>query len=189
MAIKINLDKQMVELPKNIVFCKNCVVSNQRPRTDFNDEGICSACQWSFEKDHLINWDDRQNELEELCNKFRSKDGSYDVVVPGSGGKDSGFVAHQLKHRYGMNPLCVTWAPFGWTNIGWKNLQNFVGAGFNNIIAQPDQKIHQKLSRLSFELVGDAWQPFAFGQKAWAFHIADKFDIKLNFDGENRELE
>ena len=117
------------------------------------------------------------------------QDGSFDVVVPGSGGKDSGFVAHQLKYRFDMHPLCVTWAPFGWTKIGWKNLQNFVGSGFNNIIGQPDQIIHQKLSRLSFELIGDAWQPFTFGQKAWAFHMANKFNIKLIFYGENGELE
>ena len=116
------LDKQLVELDKEVKFCKNCVVSNQRPRTMFNEEGICSACQWAWEKDHLVNWDDRLRELEELCNQHRSKDGSYDVIVPGSGGKDSGFVAHQLKHRFKMNPLCVTWAPFEWTISGGKTL-------------------------------------------------------------------
>ena len=41
--------------------------------------------------------------------------------------------------------------------------------GFNNIIGQPDQNIHRKLSRLAFDLLGDAWEPFAYGQKAWAF--------------------
>ena len=111
------------------------------------------------------------------------------MVVPGSGGKDSGFVAHQLKHRLGMNPLCVTWAPFEWTSIGYKNLNSFIHSGFNNIIGQPDQKIHRKLSMLAFDLLGDAWEPFAYGQKAWAFHIAEKFDIKLIFYGENGELE
>ena len=45
------LDKQWKDIPKEIVFCKNCVVSNQRPRTTFNSNGICSACQWALEKD------------------------------------------------------------------------------------------------------------------------------------------
>ena len=36
---------------------------------------------------------------------------------------------------------------------------------------------------------GDAWEPFAYGQKAWAFHIATKFGIELMFYGENGELE
>jgi N-acetyl sugar amidotransferase len=184
-----SLDRQFVDLDKKVIFCKNCVVSNQRPRTSFNEEGICSACQWAWEKDHLVNWDDRLRELEELCNQHRSKDGSYDVIVPGSGGKDSGFVAHQLKHRFKMNPLCVTWAPFEWTNIGWKNLSNFAQSGFFNIIGQPDGQLYRKMARLAFDHKGDPFEPFGYGQKAWAYHIAEKFNIKLIFYGENGELE
>jgi N-acetyl sugar amidotransferase len=188
MTIQI-LDKQLQELPAEVVFCKNCVVSNQRPRTMFNEAGICSACQWAFEKDHVVDWRAREQELRELCERHRSKDGSFDVVVPGSGGKDSAFTAHQLKHRFKMNPLCVTWAPFGWTDIGWQNLQNFILSGFSNITGHPNGEIHRKLARLAFELKGDAWEPFAYGQKAWAFHIASKFNISLIFYGENGELE
>jgi len=185
----INLDQQLALLSKEVVFCRNCVVSNQRPRTRFDENGICSACQWAYEKDHGIDWDSRAQELEVLCDLYRSKDGSFDVVVPGSAGKDSGFVAHQLRDRYGMHPLCVTWSPFEYTAIGWENLQNFIGSGFNNILGQPDRRLHRKLSRLAFELVGDPWQPFTYGQKAWAFHIATRFGVGLIMYGENGELE
>ncbi|MBT4731089.1 N-acetyl sugar amidotransferase, partial [Candidatus Woesearchaeota archaeon] len=97
--LKYTLDNQFDELPKDVVYCKNCVVSNQRPRTAFNKDGVCSACQWAYEKDHVIDWKSREKELQDLCDRYRSNDGSFDVVVPGSGGKDSAFVAHQLKHR------------------------------------------------------------------------------------------
>jgi len=187
--LELTLDKQFDELPKKVIFCKNCVVSNQRPRTRFNKEGICSACQWAFEKDNVINWKDREKELMDLCDKFRRNDGNFDVVVPGSGGKDSIYVAHQLKYIYGMHPLCVTWAPFEWTEIGWRNLRSWILNGFTNITGQPDGIIHRKLTKLAFELKGDAWEPFTYGQKAWAFHIAEKFNIKLIFYGENGELE
>ena len=187
--LKYTLDNQFDELPKDVVFCKNCVVSNQRPRTAFNKDGVCSACQWAYEKDHVIDWKSREKELQDLCDRYRSNDGSFDVVVPGSGGKDSAFVAHQLKHRYGMNPLCVTWSPFEYTEIGFKNLQNFTRSGFTNIIGQADGDLHRRMTRLAFELKGDAWEPFTYGQKAWAFHIAQKFNIKLIFYGENGELE
>lgn len=184
-----SLDRQFDELPRDVIFCKNCVVSNQRPRTHMNDEGVCSACQWAYEKDHIIDWDSRESELEELCARYRSKDGSYDVVVPGSGGKDSAFVAHQLKHRFGMHPLCCTWAPFDWTDIGWANLKAFVAAGFGNVLGMPDGVVHRQLSRAAFEAKGDAWEPFAYGQKAWAYHVAHRFGISLIMYGENGELE
>lgn len=186
---RITLDRQYEGVPKEVVFCRNCVVSNQRPRTRFNEEGICSACQWAYEKDHTVDWEKREKELQDLCDRFRSRDGRFDLVVPGSGGKDSGFVAHQLKTRYGMNPLCVTWSPFEYTDIGWKNLTSFIDSGFTNILGQPGGSIHRKLARLAFELKGDPWEPFVMGQKAWAYHIATKFGIKLIMYGENGELE
>ena len=65
----------------------------------------------------------RENELKKLCDNYRKSDGSYDCIVPGSGGKDSSFTAHILKYKYGMNPLTVTWAPHKYTDIGWKILK------------------------------------------------------------------
>ena len=189
MIKNITIDTQYDSLPSEVIFCKNCVVSNQRPRTKFNSDGICSACQWAMQKNSNIDWNKRENELEQLCNKYRSKNGSFDVIVPGSGGKDSAYVAHQLKHKYKMNPLCVTWAPFHYTQIGLDNLNAFIKSGFTNISGQPNGKFHRKLSKLCFELIGDMWQPFTYGQKSWAFNIALKFGIKLIMYGENGELE
>ena len=183
------LDKQLEEQPKEVVFCKKCVVSNQRPRTAFNKDGICNACEYGLIKDNSIGWEKREKELAALCDKYRSKDGSFDVIVPSSGGKDSGYTAHLLKTKYGMHPLCVTWAPFIYTDIGWKNFQNFVNSGFTTLNCFPNGVLHRKLAKVAFELKGDAWEPFTFGQKAFAFHMALKFGIPLIFYGENGEVE
>lgn len=183
------LDKQLQQLPKKVIFCKRCVVSNQRPRITIDKEGVCSACRYQERKDHEIDWKKRERQLIELLDKHRSKDGSFDVVVPSSGGKDSSYVAHQLKHRYQMHPLTVTWAPFMYTDIGWENYVNFVQSGFDNLLFYPNGKLHRKLTRVAFELKGDAWEPFAFGQKAYSFHVAIKFGIPLIFYGENGEIE
>ena len=101
-----------------------------------NSNGVCSACNYLKEKEK-IDWVAREKELQELCNKFRSRNGNYDVIVPGSGGKDSAYVAHLLKHQYNMHPLCVTWAPFEYTSIGWKNFIDFKDSGFDNITFFP----------------------------------------------------
>ena len=136
------LDQQLGKLDKEVKFCKNCVVSNQRPRTTFNEDGICSACQWAYEKNNTIDWKLREKELIDLLDKHRKGNGDFDIIVPSSGQKDSAIVAHQLKHKYNMNPLCITWAPSTWTSIGRENLQGFAMAGFSSIISLHDAEIH-----------------------------------------------
>ena len=119
-----DFDKPKYGLPKKVIFCKKCLISNQRPNSTVefkNDgikdkepinftDGICDACI-ATEKKKKINWEQRELELIDLCDKYRKTDGEYDCLVPGSGGKDSFMQAHILKYKYKMNPLTVTWAP------------------------------------------------------------------------------
>ena len=106
--IQDTLDQQLISLPKEVVFCRNCVVPNQRPRIIIDEEGTCSACRFAQEKKSSIDWEDRARQLKELFDKNRRKTGKYDIIVPGSGGKDSSSVAHKIKHWYNMHPLTVT---------------------------------------------------------------------------------
>ncbi len=183
------LDKQGLVLPEDVRFCTRCVVSNQRPRIVIDDEGVCSACRFAEEKYQSIDWAARESELERLLDKHRRNDGHWDVIVPCSGGKDSAYVAHQLKTKYGMHPLTVTWAPFRYTEIGYQNFVSFVDSGFNNIVGYQNGRLHRKLARIAFEELGDAWQPFTYGQMCFAFHLALRFKIPLVFFGENGEAE
>ena len=170
-------------------FCKKCVVSNQRPRIVFDDESVCSACRFAEHKKSGIDWSIREEELVKLCNSHRSSDGSYDVVVPGSGGKDSNYVAHMLKNKYGMHPIVVTWAPHIYTDIGRKNLTAFIDSGFDHILVTPNGEIHRKLTKASFMEMGDPFQPFIFGQYSAPFRVAIQYDIKLVIYGEDGEVE
>src|SRR3989344_2335129 len=154
------LDKQLKTQPKKVVFCTRCVLSNQRPKVTFDKNGVCSACQYAYKKYHEIDWKKRGKELGQLCDRYRSKDNSYDVIVPSSGGKDSGITAGKLKYEYGMHPLTITWAPFIYTDMGWKNYVNFKDSGFDNILGFPNGKLHRKLARATFELKGDPFEPF-----------------------------
>ena len=110
--------QKLYNLPTTVAYCKECVVSNQRPRIVFDGNGTCNACNYTKHKNNSINWLEREEQLKELLARHRRSDGSFDVVVPSSGGKDSARVAHELKYNYGMNPLTVTWAPHVYTDIG-----------------------------------------------------------------------
>jgi len=183
------LEKRLLDQSKEVKFCKRCVMSNQRPGIVFDEEGVCGACRYADEKKNVIDWKDRKRQLEELLDKHRRKDGSWDAIVSCSGGKDASFVAHQLKDKYGMHPLTVTAAPFKYTDIGFQNLQNFIDSGFANLLYHPNGKLQRKLARVAFEEVGDPFLPFIYGQMCFSFHIALKFDIKLVFYGENGNAE
>lgn len=189
-------------LPSEVKFCKKCVISNQRPSStvefknskekkkeviNFDEEGVCSACRYHEEKEKHVNWKEREERLEELLSKFRRTDGGYDVIVPGSGGKDSAFTAHILKYKYNMNPLTVTWAPHLYTDIGWKNMQNWMHiGGLDNMLYTPNGKLHRLLTKLAFENMLHPFQPFIVGQKIIGPLMAQKFGVKLVMYGENQ---
>lgn len=35
---------------KNLKICKKCLVLSTRPRLEFDDKCVCSACNWAEEK-------------------------------------------------------------------------------------------------------------------------------------------
>ena len=127
-------------LPLNVEFCNICGMSNQKvtPSKVQNDKktsvkntlkfknGTCGPCQYNLQKLQEIDWTERRKHLEEICDQHRSKDGSYDCIVPGSGGKDSVYQSYFLKNEMGMNPITVTWAPHMYTEIGHKNFINWI---------------------------------------------------------------
>ena len=181
--------QKMYNLPLEVKFCKKCTVSNQRPRISFDENGVCSACNFAEYKRSKIDWDQREKELVDLCDRYRKSNGEYDVIVPCSGGKDGGFVAHQLKYKYGMNPLAVTWAPLKATEIGRKNLDAFIGSGFDNVLGTPNGIVTRRLTHLSFKHLGDPFQPFIYGQTNFPLQIAVNYKIPLIMYGENGEVE
>ncbi|WPK12401.1 N-acetyl sugar amidotransferase [Lysinibacillus louembei] len=180
---------ELYNLPDEVIFCKKCTISNQRPRITFDENGVCSACNFTEYKRSKIDWDLREKELVELLDKHRKNDGSYDVIVPCSGGKDGSFVAHQLKYKYGMNPLTVTWAPHLPTELGRINLDKFVDSGFDNVLGRPNGKVHRLMTKLAFLHLGDPFQPFIYGQTNFPLKVAVQNNVSLIMYGENGEVE
>lgn len=187
-------------LPLKVEFCSICVMSNQKPnssieftssnpknKTGINiEKKICDACKYNEIK-KSIDWEKREKELIKLLDKHKKNSKAYDVVVPGSGGKDSAYTAHILKYKYGMNPLTVTWAPHLFTDIGFKNFNNWMRiGGLDNLLFTPNGLLHKRLTSLAFKNLLHPFQPFIIGQKLIAPKIAEKFNIPLIMYGENQ---
>lgn len=196
------MEKAYYGLPNKVIFCKHCVISNQRPSSTvefkhtkdekkatigFDDDGVCDACRYQEVKAAEIDWDRRERALIETLDKYRRSDGGYDIIVPGSGGKDSAYTSHILKYKYGMNPLTVTWAPHRYTDIGWKNFENWIHVGgLDNILFTPNGRLHRYLTRQAFLNLLHPFQPFIVGQRIIGPLMAAKFGVKLVMYGENQ---
>ena len=193
--------KAKFNLPKKVIFCKMCLVSNQRPSSipefkhtvnrknakylNINKVGVCDACLQNLNK-KKIDWNKRERELRKLLNKHRKNNGEYDCIVPGSGGKDSAYQAHILKYKYNMNPLVMTWPPIMYTDYGLENYNNWIEkGGFDGIVIRPNGLVMKKLTKLCITNLMHPFQTFILGQKNLAPKIAAKFGINLVFYGEN----
>lgn len=178
-------------------FCTRCVISNNRPiasreysrtvgsepgRMAFDAEGVCGACK-VHEAKGGVDWQARADELESLLARHRRSDGRPDVLVPGSGGKDSVYAAGRLLDL-GMHPLTVTWSPHSYTDVGRRNFYRWLDMGLDNLLVTPNPRVHRLLTWLAFENLGHPFQPFILGQRNCAM-LADHFDIDLVFYGED----
>ena len=159
-----------------------------RPRIQFNDNQICNACSWSDKKKEL-NWNEKKKELSKLIKKYKSRNGSFDCIVPVSGGKDGSYVSHKLKHEFGMRPLTVTSRPPLTLSVGNKNLENFVRSGYDHIHVTPNEEVMRVFNKRGLIEMGFPYYGWLVSIFSVVIKISLSFKIPLIFYGENGEVE
>lgn len=178
----------MSQTHDQVFWCTHCLNMSTRPRISFDSRGWCNACQWMEEK-RTLDWAPRQRELEAVLDKYRSRNGGFDCMVPASGGKDGSYVAYQLKHKYGMNPLAVTVTPALALELGNQNLKNFIESGYNHIQINPDVRAMRLLNKLGFIEKGFPYYGWLIAIQTGVIRLAVNLNIPLLFYGEDGEVE
>lgn len=171
--------------------CKKCLMLSTRPRLVIGEDGVCGACKWAEEKKTTVDWEARERKLRELCDKYRRNDGFFDVIVPVSGGKDSSSVAHKLKTKYGMHPLCINinHAPETDTELNDINLTNFINNGFDTLRIYPNPKVVQKLDKAGLIKYGQPYFGWMYAMTIAPIKMAILFNIPFIMYGEEGEVE
>lgn len=169
-------------------WCTNCVAMSTRPRITFDERGWCNACRWAEQK-RTLDWATRRRELESLLEKHRSDGVRFDCIVPVSGGKDGSYVAHTLKHRFGMHPLAVTVNPPLPLELGQRNLRAFAESGFDLVAVTPSHEAMRQLDRIGFEEMGFPYYGWLIAIHTAVIRIALNVGINLLFYGEDGEVE
>ena len=112
---------------------------------------------------------DREEQLIEICNKYRRNDRRYDCLFQEVEAKI--VLCKPIFLNINMDASLTVLGPHIYTDW-WKNHQSWIHAGFDNILFTPNGKIHRLITRLLVENLFHPFQPFILGQKNLAPKIA-----------------
>lgn len=177
-----------------IRWCTSCVYpSISAAPMEFDDAGECTGCQMARVKAAIprSEWTRRRTILAQILDQYRSGDSErHDCVVAVSGGKDSYFQTHVLKHEFGMNPLLVTYNGNNWTDVGWRNMLRMKEVfDCDHVIVQPAVRTLTRLNRLAFQIMGDMNWHGHVGIMTAPVRVAAQHGIPLVFYGEHGYLD
>lgn len=168
-------------------YCVRCVMPSTKPDLHIDEHGVCNACR-AYENRKHVDWAARKNELSSILEKYRTKDGGWDCIVPVSGGKDSTFQVIRVL-QLGLNPLCVTSSTCDLSPIGRENIENLKRLGVDHMEFSPNPKVRSKLNRIGLTEVGDIAWPEHVGIFTIPVRAAVQFKIPLIIWGENSQNE
>ena len=171
---------------EGITYCTRCCIPETQEGVNFDDMGICTACQSSEEKMH-IDWSERFKELRSILDNAKENAGAnYDCVLPISGGKDSFFQAHVLVNIFGIKPLAVTFNQNWRSETGFYNLQRCLEVfNLDHLEFTPARQLVNRLAKKSLASIGDACWHCHAGVGAFPLQIATRFKIPLLVWGES----
>lgn len=171
---------------KDTIYCTRCCIPQTMEGINFDELGICSACQ-SSEHKMKINWVEKESLLRSHLEKAKKDSGSnYDCILPISGGKDSFFQAYVLTKIYGLKPLTVTFSHNWYSEVGLYNLHLLLETfSLDHIQFTPSRNLVNRLARRSLTAIGDTCWHCHSGIGAFPLQIAVKFKIPLLIWGES----
>lgn len=127
--------------------CTKCILPETYPYVDFDADGVCQYCR---------NWKPiavkGEQALFDMVEPFRSKDGSPDVILAFSGGRDSSYGLHYVKKVLGMNPVAFTYDWGMVTDLARRNCARVCGKlGVEHIIRSADITAKRRYIRKNVE--------------------------------------
>lgn len=156
---------------RDIKRCTQCILPETFPGITFDERGVCIHCQA-----HSSLKLKPQIELEEIFDRYRSKNGSPDCLVAFSGGRDSSYGMHLIKDKYKMNPVAYSYDWGMVTDLARRNQSRICGKlGIEHVWVSADIKFKRDNIRKNV----NAWMSnphvgmvplFMVGDKTFLYH-------------------
>jgi asparagine synthetase B (glutamine-hydrolysing) len=171
--------------------CTKCLLPETFPFIKYDDKGVCNICN---------NYKPMKNpktleNLIELVEPYRRKNGATDCIVPFSGGRDSSYSLHVIKKELKLNPITITYDWGMVTDLARRNIARVTGKlGVENILVSADIKM--KRENIGKNVTAWLKKPalgliplFMIGDKYFFYHTMElrkKTGVKLNLWGSNK---
>jgi hypothetical protein len=133
--------------PDRLRRCTRCILPETHPFMDFDQDGVCWYCRtWKRVEPF------GEEALFRAVEPYRSKDGSPDVIVAFSGGRDSSYGLHYVKKTLGMNPVAFTYDWGMVTDLARRNQARVCGKlGVEHILRSADITAKRRYIRKNVE--------------------------------------
>jgi len=127
--------------------CTRCILPETYPFVEYDAQGVCRYCRtWQTIRPKGA------QALRDAVAPYRSTDGSPDVIVAFSGGRDSSYGLHYVKQELGMNPIAFTYDWGMVTDLARRNQARICGKlGIEHIIRSADITAKRRYVRKNVE--------------------------------------
>jgi tRNA(Ile)-lysidine synthase TilS/MesJ len=131
-------------------YCTRCVLPENFPTIDFDENGLCNYCL-TFQKEK--NPDEvksrHRDKFQKLLETHKGKM-DYDVLMAYSGGKDSTYTLDLFKNHFGLRVLALSFDHGFLSPYALKNINTVVEClGIDHITFKPNFQLMKKLFSLS----------------------------------------
>lgn len=126
---------------RNLKRCTCCILPETFPFIHFDEQGVCNYCKNYQPKYKGLDPNTAKHDFLQQIDKYRSQNGTPDVLVPFSGGRDSCYGLHLIKQEFGFNPITFTYDWGMVTDLARRNIARLCGQlGVQNILVSADIK-------------------------------------------------
>lgn len=173
-------------------YCKKCGLPDTYPKIRIGEDGICNYCNFLEKHEELLkNQEERERifrEQVELAKKKAAETNApYDCVIGFSGGKDSSYIIWQMKKKYGLRVLAVTFQNGFHTEFGRNNIENVLQKlDVDYMTVRMNEKELRKLYSKCVSILKNFCSVcFHFGNY-YCHQIAGKYGIPLIVNGRTK---
>lgn len=132
---------------KTLKRCSRCILPKTMPFIHFDADGVCNYCH-NYQPQVIH----PRKKIENVFEKYRSKNSSSDCLIGFSGGRDSSYGLHVLKEEFGMNPIAYTYDWGMVTPLARRNQSRMCARlGVEHIWVSADIKAKRNNIRLNVE--------------------------------------